>query len=264
MAASSSPTSIPPLLDRSNKRHRFLNLDSSESTPSDTSSIYTADNSNAAKPASPRSHFHEARSSGEVQRARARAPTTPHGPGIAVRFTNRPDATPLTTILEQRSASTLRERASQLLARASLHQRPSSSVRPDTPAAADHGTPTDRKDAAGTRVDGVNRRQISWSINVDEATLRELHEIISSQRPARQDPKSASSLGSSPGTGSDPARPFSPIHPAYARSSTPKGAPRWPGDLPTMVRAPTRTVSRARSVGHALRDFIRGPRGNML
>lgn len=161
------------------------------------------------------------------------------GPGVAVRFINRPDATPLTTIIEQKSIATLRSAVNGIAA-----------TRVNRWAEA-----PEQKQSGGGH---AGRRQAA--LTIDEATLRELHEIIDSQRP----PDQRVSSGSGTGYVNDvehPARPISPPQSPPIRAQTPCGLPRWPGDLPTSFGAPHRRVSRVRSFGYALRHFFRGPRG---
>lgn len=170
------------------------------------------------------------------------------GPGVAVRFINRPDATPLTTIIEQKSIATLRS-AKSLAAVA----RPITSKHANRCA--------DGAEQKQIRRDHADRRQAA--LTVDEATLRELHEIIDSQVPAAQRVCSGSA-SECVNDVENPTHPISPPLPPLFRAQTPCGLPRWPGDLPTSFHLPPRRASRARSFGNALRDFFRGPREGEL
>ncbi|KAK7546367.1 hypothetical protein IWX46DRAFT_90397 [Phyllosticta citricarpa] len=287
MATSSSVVLVQPLSDRSNaleasippapadsasitpsKRQLFPHLDSSEETPSENSSICDArsaslDFDHGGQPARKRAKGRSKSPSkgwADEQRPCSGTPSTlePHAelvrircvlkqlkdpPGIAVRFVNRPHATPLTTIIEQKSLATLRSNKSLL-----------ATSRRSVPKRTDQENVSDEMALQGP----PNRRLVSMT--VDEATLRELHQIIDAQIPSHAKDMLASDCVNDV---DDPARPGSPIHAPYERTSTPCGVPRWPGDLPTLSRTPDASrqrVSRARSVGYTLRDFFRGPR----
>lgn len=157
------------------------------------------------------------------------------GPGVAVRFINRPDATPLTTIMEQKSIATLRSIKSLA---AVAHSMPSKH-------AIHYADGAEQKQPNGH----ASRRQAA--LTIDEATLRELHEIIDNQVPVSTECVNDVE---------DPTRPISPPHSPLVRALTPRGLPSWPGDLPALFGAPRRRISRARSFGNALRDFFRGSR----
>ncbi|KAK0644774.1 hypothetical protein DIS24_g8556 [Lasiodiplodia hormozganensis] len=261
--AVSTISSTPPLFDRSNtfldsfvpsnrdsrqpapKRQLFPQLDSSEATPSENGSVYDAkhvcseDEADEPPKKRPRSRrrSHSRSLSGQEWPPSGIA----NGPGVAVRFINRPDATPLTTIIEQKSIATLRSAVNGI-----------SATRVNRWAEA-----PEQKQSGGGH---AGRRQAA--LTIDEATLRELHEIIDSQRP----PDQRVSSGSGTGYVNDvehPARPISPPQSPPVRAQTPCGLPRWPGDLPTSFGAPHRRVSRVRSFGYALRHFFRGPRGEL-
>ncbi|OJD40508.1 alcohol dehydrogenase-like protein [Diplodia corticola] len=225
----SSHRSPPTWRQAPSKRQLFPQLDSSEATPSESGSIYDAkqvsSESEADEPPQnrPRSkkrpHY---RSLPEEEWAPS---AIPNGFGVAVRFINRPDATPLTTIIEQKSIATLR--SARLRAEKTEQKQPS-------------------------------RRQAA--LTIDEATLRELHEIMENQRPP--DHKISSGSGS---TNVDdvgyPARPISPQHSPPFRAQTPSGLPRWPGDSPGSLRSPRRRASGGRGFRYALRHMLRRPPG---
>ncbi|KAK8217645.1 hypothetical protein BKA81DRAFT_29546 [Phyllosticta paracitricarpa] len=268
MATSSSVVLVQPLSDRSNaleasippapadsasitpsKRQLFPHLDSSEETPSENSSICDArsaslDFDHGGQPARKRAKGRSKSPSKGWADEQRPCSGTPNPPGIAVRFVNRPHATPLTTIIEQKSLATLRSNKSLL-----------ATSRRSVPKRTDQENVSDEMALQGP----PNRRLVSMT--VDEATLRELHQIIDAQIPSHAKDMLASDCVNDV---DDPARPGSPIHAPYERTSTPCGVPRWPGDLPTLSRTPDASrqrVSRARSVGYTLRDFFRGPRG---
>ncbi|KAK8237604.1 hypothetical protein HDK90DRAFT_464470 [Phyllosticta capitalensis] len=257
-ASSSSVVLVPPLSDRSNaldasipprtpsdsasitpipsKKHLFPHLDSSEATPSENSSIYDARSASSDSRQPPRKRARgrsksQSKSWADEQRPRSGTPKLKDPPGVAVRFINRPHGSPLTTILEQKSLATLRSKKSLLATATTSDQKNVSDGKPP------------------------NRRLVSMT--VDEATLLELHQIIDAQIPLHPKDTQASECVNDV---NDPTRPVSPPHAPYERTSTPCGVPRWPGDLPTLSSVPRQRVSRARSVGNALRDFFRGPR----
>ncbi|KAH7030174.1 hypothetical protein B0J12DRAFT_768426 [Macrophomina phaseolina] len=266
--ALSTASSILPLFNRSNtsldasvpthhsptllghadsKRYLFPHLDSSEATPSENGSVLDARyaGSELQMGEAPRKR---ARSKG---RSQSRAfpeqqwPSgSPNGPEVAVRFVNRPDATPLTTIIEQKSIATIRSARSLALAAHLTTSKPANHYAEETEQKQPGRCHTTRRQAA---------------LTIDEATLRELHEIIENQVPAC---RKVSSLSASECVDDvpDPARPISPPHSPPFRAQTPCGLSRQPGDSPTSSRPPRRRVSRARSFGNALRDFFRGPR----
>ncbi|KAK7564467.1 hypothetical protein IWX91DRAFT_320888 [Phyllosticta citricarpa] len=238
MATSSSVVLVQPLSDRSNaleasippapadsasitpsKRQLFPHLDSSEETPSENSSICDArsaslDFDHGGQPARKRAKGRSKSPSKGWADEQRPCSGTPNPPGIAVRFVNRPHATPLTTIIEQKSLATLRSNKSLL-----------ATSRRSVPKRTDQENVSDEMALQGP----PNRRLVSMT--VDEATLRELHQIIDAQIPSHAKDMLASDCVNDV---DDPARPGSPIHAPYERTSTPCGVPRWP-ELQTLL-----------------------------
>ncbi|KAF2089329.1 hypothetical protein K490DRAFT_54946 [Saccharata proteae CBS 121410] len=227
------------------KRNLFSALDSSEATPSEHSSIPDAehvDTAEAGEAPSMKSSTGKrsrSRSASWSDRSREEKRARLGGQNFAVRFKNRPNGTPLMPILEQKSRSTLRSKASTLITQRSTNaERLGANSRYAQSAPSDAFAPC--------------IHQISFS--VDENTLQELREVIDSR---------ISSASEEDQLDLDVSRPLSPPEPPAIRRSTPDGATRWPGDLPTSRpgTAPA-TPASPRSFATALRALCLGFRAN--
>ncbi|KAK3080368.1 hypothetical protein LTS18_002075, partial [Coniosporium uncinatum] len=146
---------------------------------------------------------------------------------IAVRFTNRPNGTALTTIIEQKSWSTLRTQKS-------FPKRLFTPVHVDPKSNYVHTA----------EVDQNPRHQISFSL--DESALHEFRKIFNRTEDSQ--------LSEDTHTEGELYRPTNPIHPPHVRSKTPPGKPRWPGDI-----SPEELRLQRRSLVQVIRDFLREP-----
>ncbi|KAI5197232.1 hypothetical protein E4T39_07383 [Aureobasidium subglaciale] len=165
-----------------------------------------------------------------IQSIRARAKTEGLGQHDMIRFVNRPNGTPLSTIAEQKSLATLRAQISF----ASLTRRRPAHL---------GNTPSGKRKAASTD-DTVQFRARCGSSRETELS---------------------SSLDI-PNTRSDPVHPLQPAFVPPHRVKTPEGIPRWPIDNRiSFVRRITRTLDSARSlsVSNGTRLVLRTLRGEL-
>ncbi|KAF2103681.1 hypothetical protein NA57DRAFT_50553 [Rhizodiscina lignyota] len=206
----------------------YPKISSSEATPSsDQSSVYDASVCRSVDEDDKRAIVGE-NEAGRRQgrgwgRKRKRAvppvdppPGRPRAPNnvalVEVRFNNRPDGTPLTTIIEQRSSLSLRRQISDISAKrrfTPVHVDASSNYVHTTKPPVDAG-----------------RHRISLSL--DEAAIREFRKIFQDGSEANG---SESTIYSDFNKGKAYGQPLKPSYPPYERLKTPPGKPRWPGDL---------------------------------
>ncbi|KAF1812244.1 hypothetical protein P152DRAFT_29413 [Eremomyces bilateralis CBS 781.70] len=225
----------PGILSRSqSKRLHFPHLDSSETLPSEHSSICDAvhrissGNTEASETSEATPTLRTPTSERPPSRhSHGRGAAASDTPPVrtAVRFINNPHGTTLTTIFEQRSFLTLRAQSSGRSI-PSLQQRCSYSAQVPL---------------------GLRSRH---SFSFDESIIR--------RRSRTFQPSSAGSDPSTLGNTTFPlACPTKPTHPPHKRTPTPPGRPRWPGDIGRIPPTHPSLPSTGRALASSVRDFLR-------
>lgn len=261
---SMSQTKATPLEDRSNllltaestpkpttRYSLYPKSNSSETNSEPHSSIYNAsvctsleevekEPSGASKPVQSTRPRRFRRKLGRAE-PRVKPPNSPVAPKskpsiIEVRFSNRPNGTPLSTILEQKSSLSLRRRLSKI-----------SSKRSFTPIHVDPDSNYLHTTAAPVAVDAERQRV---SLSLDEGAIREFQRIFS-----------GSSEEVRANDGEDVAKPKVPPAPPHERTRTPPKTPRWPGDLTRddIIESTDRRSFRSNRVVRAVRSFFEVP-----
>lgn len=240
---------LPPegsLSRKISKRNLFPDLDESEKTPSDQSSIFDAVYWRSSDYDEPRyrpsrdqcrssdsSRDTPRTASGSNASGRSNASTaTGKSVCYAVRFDNRPNGTPLTTITEQKSVSTL------------CGNQPIRQPRPVT-----LGKPTSTRKGSPLSSNSTGMRRKA-SKSLDDGTIqgaRQQRKPSSTWDSLSERIKSTAVI--------DYTRPASPPNTPVSRVKTPLGAPKWPGDLRN--NPPQPQEAEHRSVRRILARFFR-------